>query len=292
MASSSKVILNKLLTNLELRDTEYVIPYWGALNSHYGTDQHAHYFYEICLVTEGEGVYTEEDQRYGLEKNSLILTTPEKRHQLESRAGIALVYFSFIPKDYEKSLLAETNFPIPVLALAPQDPLILTWQALLQLTEIYQEIYSESLNLLAKSLLQLILDRAVSSQAEEALIEITEHTELLKQIKEYIRQNKTQHLSVTEIAEHFFISKRQIFRLFKKYEPISCNHYIQQVKIEYAANLIRTTSMSITDIAECVGFSSPHYFSRVFTEKMRDTPQTFRKLYSNAKVDEFQKQES
>ncbi|MBO1307097.1 AraC family transcriptional regulator [Enterococcus sp. 669A] len=293
---SSKVVLNKLITKICLADTEYVIPYWGALEHHYGTNTHDHYFYEVCLITDGEGVYVEEGQEYPLKKNSLILTIPEKKHQLKSQEGIALLYFSFIPKEHEKSLIAKINFAYPVIKLADQDPVVLTWLALLNVSVMYKEAdeaYGESLKQLAQCVLQLILDQSLSNQKkDEVLIEITEQTELLKEIKKYIRDNKSKPLSVDDIAAHFFISKRQIFRLFKKYEPITCNNYIQQVKIEYAANLIRTTSMSITDIAECTGFSSPHYFSKVFTERMRDTPQNFRKLYSNAKVSEFRKEDT
>ncbi|MGM0216108.1 AraC family transcriptional regulator [Enterococcus sp. AZ109] len=293
---SSKVVLNKLITKICLADTEYVIPYWGALEHHYGTNTHDHYFYEVCLITDGEGYYTEEDQEYLLKKNSLIVTTPEKRHQLKSQKGIGLLYFSFIPKEHEKSLISKIDFSQPVIDLDEQDPLILTWQALLNVTVLYKEAaesYGESIKHLAHCVLQLILDQSINHQKkDEVLIEITEQTELLKEIKQYIRDNKSNPLSVEDIAAHFFISKRQIFRLFKKYEPITCNNYIQQVKIEHAANLIRTTSMSITDIAECTGFSSPHYFSKVFTERMRDTPQNFRKLYSNANVSDFQKEDT
>lgn len=293
--SSSKVVLNKLITNINLADTEYIIPYWGALEHHYGTKVHDHYFYEVCLITEGEGSYVEEGREYPLKKNSLILARPEKKHQLKSQEGIGLLYFSFIPKEHEKSLIGKIDFSNPVLELDEQDPIVLTWQSLLSVTILYKETaeaYRESVKQLAQCILQLILDRSINSQKkEEVLIEITEQTELLKEIKEYIRANKNSPLSVDDIAAHFFISKRQIFRLFKKYEPITCNKYIQQVKIEYAANLIRTTSMSITDVAECTGFSSPHYFSKVFTERMRDTPQNFRKLYSNANVNEFLKEE-
>lgn len=293
--SSSKVVLNKLLTSIKLADTEYSIPYWGALEHHYGTKPHSHYFYEVCLIVDGEGSYIEDGKVFPLEKNSLILTSPQAEHQLKSIEGISLFYFSFIAEEYEKSIIAQTKFSMPVMQLDDQDPIIFAWYSLLSLTNFYKDSetsYDESFKQLGKSVLQLVLDRSVNVQKDQdALIEITKQTELLKDIKEYIRENKAQALSVDDIANHFYISKRQIFRLFKKYEPITCNNYIQQVKIEYAANLIRTTSLSITDIAERVGFSTPHYFSRVFTERMRDTPQNFRKLYSNANVNEFKTEE-
>ena len=53
--------------------------------------------------------------------------------------------------------------------------------------------------------------------------------------------------------------------------------YVSWLRIERAKVLLLTTDMSITDIANEVGFGSIHYFSRFFKEKENITPNEFRK---------------
>lgn len=208
-----------------------------------------------------------------------------------SREGLGLVYFAFVPKSTRGLDVNSITNITPVINLSEQDPIVLTWQALLNLTLIYNEqdpMNTLSMQQLANSIFQLIIDRVNNGQkASDILVAVTDQTELLRQIKQYIRKNISESLPINRIAEHFFISRRQIFRLFKKFEPYSCNSFIQQTRIEYAANLLSNSTMSITDISHEVGFNSIHYFSTVFTKKMRDTPQQFRLLYSNANVKEF-----
>ncbi|MFC6323881.1 helix-turn-helix domain-containing protein [Companilactobacillus baiquanensis] len=287
----SKVVLNKLIKNIEFQKTNFDIPYWGALEHHFGTQNHRHYFFEVCLITSGEGFYYEHDKKYSVHRNSLIFTQARTVHQMHSEAGMSLVYLSFVPKTVNGWDLYSANYQLPVLNLSENDPIVLTWDALLNLTLAYDEnnkMSVLSMQSLSDTVFQLIIDRETNGLNEsDRLIAVTDQTELLRSIKRYIRANISTPLSINKIANHFFISRRQIFRLFKKYEPYSCNSFIQQTRIEYAANLLSNSTMSITDISSAVGFSSIHYFSSVFTKKMRDTPQKFRLLYSNAQIKDF-----
>ncbi|MCH5461751.1 AraC family transcriptional regulator [Lactobacillus sp. LC28-10] len=282
---SAKVILNKLVTAVELNGNRFDISYWGAFDQHFGTKPHSHAFFEITLITKGDGQYIENGEEFILKKNSLIVTKPGQIHQIVSKSGLEMIYFAF-SSDEVQVKLGE-----PVINLSSKDPLVLTWQSLIYTALIFQESNSEeplSVIQLAKSLIQLVLDRSNSTrETSQMLVAITEQTELLNKIKKYIRENIEKKLSIESIADHFFISKRQVFRLFQKYESYTCNNYIKQVRINDAADLIKTTKMSITDISDKVGFSSVHYFSKVFKDEMRDTPQKFRLLYSNATVNKF-----
>lgn len=286
--TASKVVLNKLMPTITLGTVDYDIPYWGAFDQHFGTKLHQHHFCEVTLITAGTGTYVENGRRYPLKPDSLIITKPEVMHQIISTNGVGMLYFAFFPEAQEMSNLAA------VTDLSPKDPVVLTWNALAYMALVYQEAGErgeQSVRLLGTSLLQLLFDRQFNNQdLDHLLVAISAQTDLLAEIKQYIRDHLDQHLSIGSIAEVFFISKRQLFRLFKKYESCTCNQYVQRARVKAAAELIRTTKTSITDISDQVGFSSVHYFSKVFKDNMRDTPQKFRQLYSNALTDTFSKE--
>jgi transcriptional regulator GlxA family with amidase domain len=49
-------------------------------------------------------------------------------------------------------------------------------------------------------------------------------------------------------------------------------------RLNKARHLLSSTSLSIKEIAEAVGYDNPLYFSRVFTTQMNITPSRYRAL--------------
>ncbi|MFQ9799752.1 MAG: helix-turn-helix domain-containing protein [Clostridia bacterium] len=48
------------------------------------------------------------------------------------------------------------------------------------------------------------------------------------------------------------------------------------MKIKYAEQLLKTTSLSINEISDTLGFSSPYHFSNLFKSYYRLSPKHFR----------------
>ncbi len=53
--------------------------------------------------------------------------------------------------------------------------------------------------------------------------------------------------------------------------------YLNQLRIEAAMNLLKTTEMNINEISEMVGYNSQHYFSRIFKKYTGHVPTEYRK---------------
>ena len=77
-------------------------------------------------------------------------------------------------------------------------------------------------------------------------------------------------------------SREHIARSFKKYLGISSTEYINELRINYASNLILRTNMPMLDICFDCGFQSVSYFYKVFKKKYNMSPSDFRKKYKNA----------
>ncbi len=101
----------------------------------------------------------------------------------------------------------------------------------------------------------------------------------LQNIKDYLDQNYSQKILLDDLAEHFYINKFYLTKIFKEQFGLSVNNYLTQVRITHAKQLLRFTDFSVEKIgAEC-GMSDANYFSRVFKKVEGMSPGEFRKLW-------------
>lgn len=96
---------------------------------------------------------------------------------------------------------------------------------------------------------------------------------IVPQVKRYIEQHVTEHLSLNEVAAVFAISPNYLSQLFKKYNDIGYNDYVTQCKIDEARKLLASGSYKVYEVAEMLGFVSAFYFSKVF-KKVVGVPPT------------------
>lgn len=83
-------------------------------------------------------------------------------------------------------------------------------------------------------------------------------------------------LSVSELAQRFYISERTLRQGFQKKYHQSPKKYMLQKKMTAAQNLLLTTDLSIQVISETLGFSTTYYFSKAFKSFTGYSPTAFR----------------
>ena len=85
-----------------------------------------------------------------------------------------------------------------------------------------------------------------------------------------------------EIAELLHISQATYFSVayceseFRKAFGKSIIHYLIDIRISEAKNLLMETSMPCSVIAKIVGFDDANYFSRIFKKRIGFSPQQYR----------------
>lgn len=87
---------------------------------------------------------------------------------------------------------------------------------------------------------------------------------LIESAKRYIEVNYRTQLGYKDVACEIFISPSYFLNLFKKETGVTFTDYLTNVRIREAKNLLRTSEMSITEIAYEVGFNNSNYFSNIF----------------------------
>lgn len=89
---------------------------------------------------------------------------------------------------------------------------------------------------------------------------------------------KDANLGQVQVADEFEISNYTLSRMFKSYVGVGFAEYLIEKRLNYAKHLLLESDYSINDIALMSGFSSVHYFSRMFKASLDVTPSAFRKL--------------
>lgn len=92
----------------------------------------------------------------------------------------------------------------------------------------------------------------------------------------YIADCYETQISVQDIADHFYIDRTYLYRLFKKNLGISPQAYLLNYRIDRACDLLRTTERSVTDIAYSVGFRDYSDFCRQFKARKKKSPSDYR----------------
>lgn len=86
-------------------------------------------------------------------------------------------------------------------------------------------------------------------------------------------------LSATFLANKVGISAVQLGRLFRKQCGQTIPEYINELRLEKATEWIKSSGLTINEIALRVGYQNESYFFRVFKEKYGITPRQYEKQY-------------
>lgn len=101
-------------------------------------------------------------------------------------------------------------------------------------------------------------------------------TVLPQKIIYFIHEHLTESLTLSDIAEYFNISKSYLVKLFRQSLHTSVTAYINRIKMEQAAQLLKTSMMNVSEIAAFLGYHDPAYFSRVFKKHFGESPSKYK----------------
>ncbi len=101
--------------------------------------------------------------------------------------------------------------------------------------------------------------------------------EFLKQMEETVERNiNNADMDVDFIAKEMGMSRSAMFKRLKTLTGLSPSDYIRDHKLAASANLLKSTGMSISDIAYHCGFNDVGYFGKCFRKKYGLSAREFR----------------
>ncbi len=92
-------------------------------------------------------------------------------------------------------------------------------------------------------------------------------SDFIEKIESIILENlSNEQFGVSELAEIMTMSRSNLLRKIKKNTQLSASQFIRQIRLKKSMQLLRQTSLNISEISFQVGFGSTSYFIRCFRE--------------------------
>lgn len=254
----------------------------------------SHDFWELAYIRRGSVGVMAGSTGYTLESGEAIFHLPNEYHNIWANGESAeVVIISFVCKSpamrfFEKRMMSlseeEKELVENLLRLGFEtftDPPDILYQRKMNLK---QDAARGNLQLLKLRLEELLIrlmqsEGIIDRQARKSVAAGTRNDRLItdsiiKALTEKIYGTTT----LDEVCAGVLFSKSHLKALFKKNTGYSIMDYYTHLKLERAKILINEGNLSISDIAELLGYSSIHYFSRVFKAKTGMTPTEFKNL--------------
>lgn len=245
---------------------------------------HSHPFSELFYVVNGQGTFIAEDTEFPVKKNDMVIINPHVRHTEKSLPGAPLDYIVLgiegLSFAFEKIAAARSGesaqAPSGTVSKYNVSKTNVCTCLNLMLEEVSRQ--EEDYETVCQNLLEVLL---ISMLRSGSLSVVPDNSRLLNrectQIKNYLDANYSETITLDSLAALTHMNKYYLAHTFTKYVGLSPINYLLQKRIQEGKSLLESTSYSIAQISDLLGFSSQSYFSQAFRKATGMTPMQYRK---------------
>jgi transcriptional regulator GlxA family with amidase domain len=127
------------------------------------------------------------------------------------------------------------------------------------------------------ALLELFGNYIAYAQYQILLSEASHQSRVEERALSFIRNHFSESISLDDVAEAAFTSKRNLSRVFQEKTGMTVLGAIQEMRIDEACRLLQPGDKTCAKVAFDCGFGSVQQFNRVFQKLKGCTPQTWRR---------------
>ena len=102
--------------------------------------------------------------------------------------------------------------------------------------------------------------------------------ESIVEVQEWLKSRCYEEVDIPQMAAQAKMPVPPFPRRFRQALGMTPNQYLQDVRIENGRDLLKTTDLTVQDVADKVGYKDTAYFSRVFKAKVGLTPTDYKKM--------------
>lgn len=102
---------------------------------------------------------------------------------------------------------------------------------------------------------------------------------IIDKIRQYINDHLSEDLSLVRLAELVYFNPTYLSSMFKQVTGINLVSYINGIRIEKAKELLTSTNIKISDVADRIGCTSSSYFTQFFRREVGISPHDYRENY-------------
>lgn len=256
---------------------------------------HSHSFLELMCLVNGHCFHRINDQIRELQTGDIICLPPGTYHTFTSFSDDCIVYnLSIQLDDFEarfykllQSGTALASFLSQTLYADRQDtwmifhsgtyllednPLATIWQL--------QHTGGSLVPVLLNTFTELFLLELSQLEPEQIEMHLTpaEPAAIDRKLLSYIRL-RFRTVTLAELSEVFNYSERHISRIIHQATGSTLGAYLQQLRLEQIAQLLKYPELSIAAVFDLVGVKNRSYFYRIFRNHFGVTPAQYRAAY-------------
>lgn len=256
---------------------------------------HKHDYVEIEYVTSGSCTFNFEDNVLSLNEGELCLISPGSVHDFviddESTvysimlrrstfrsSFVAILSHDDVLSNFFRASLVDTKTPNYLIFRSENTDFMKVMVQSAMMECHHPDTYSNSCCI---SLVNMLLACVLRSEGGSPVFYQNRTGGEFAPVLNYIRHN---HHTVTlsELSEVFHYSKPHMCTLIKQYTGVSFSSLVKQARMNEARDFVTRTELSISSIAEKVGYNSSDHFSRVFRNYYGMSPIEYRHQYSES----------
>lgn len=236
--------------------------------------------YLLHVVLSGKGFYQKGEKTYPLEIGDAFLIPPMEStyYQADQEEPWSYAWAGF--DGYScKEILSHTVFsssPVYKNPAPGRENLLITYMR--QLLSSQENSGQRELSTAGNLLLLLSCMENREFQTKEAYA-----FQYFQKARQYIDRNYSYPVRINDIARHVGIDRTYLYKLFLEQEGISPKQYLLQKRLRAAAQMLCSTSYTITETALSCGFKDAPSFCNYFKKYVGDTPRIFRKNFQQKK---------
>ena len=247
---------------------------------------HCHEYYEIFLTVKGTAAHYINGHTINLPEGSLVFIRPDDRHsflyETEQQRKSDHVNLAFSKETAELLFFyLSDGFPSDALISSPMPPQCLLSRdeksRLLAKIEKLNAVKWNDKKQLKMQMRKLLVEIFAGYFSEFSEYKQNEIPQWLMFLSEKMKKPENFTAGADKMTELSGRSREHLSRNVKKHFGITLSEYINNLRINYAANLLLNTNKPVLDICFECGFQNMSWFYNVFENRFGISPGVFRK---------------
>lgn len=276
------------------KNTNYPVYNFNIIDGHFSNlifnldiERHSHLFWEIALTLKGEYVNGFDSGDILMKPCSLTIIRPFDVHSLKIK-GTGAMYRDIYVSDEKMKEIANAlrdgfydelvKSPAPSTCVINKAHLDSIESTAAKITDLRGLVPKNEISVLHNCL----ISEALAAYAEARYYPSKQTPEWILNMLSNLNLHVSSNLdpafsSLTDLIEKTGYSHGYICRKFKEYFGCTLIQYINRQKMAYSATLLLNTSLSVSDIAQTLGYSNQSNYINSFKKEYGTSPLNWRK---------------
>jgi len=280
---SKRIFSNRAINLFQLERDEWEFPL------------HKHNFFELIFIERGKGLHRLNNVTFEYEKGAIFLLTPEDEHEFEIEEKTTFGYLKFTEQllsekagnnpnskwqqKIQNVLLNPNSSPSDVVSDETDREHLFLLLKLLRVEYARNDLFSRQATLELFGAMMVILGRNINKKSLVITKYESKEEEKISNMLAYIRQHvlDKEKVQLKAIAGEYLMSPNYVSIFLKKHTGLSIQKLVLETKMKTAERLLKQSNLTISEIANNLGFTDVSHFNKLFKKYRGILPSLYRK---------------